>query len=55
MRIVDQAVVRSYASQFGLDGRDGPLTNVSSKGFFRRYEARLAYWGDRIGAARGAC
>ena len=47
------AVVRCYASQLGLDGKDGPLTNVSASGFFRRLEARFAYFGERIGATWG--
>jgi bacillithiol biosynthesis deacetylase BshB1 len=46
-------VVRCYASQLGLDGKEGPPTNVSAPGFLRRLEVRFAYWGDRIGAAFG--
>ena len=46
-------VVRCYASQLGLDGKDGPTTNIAGKGFFRRLETRFAYWGERIGAAYG--
>jgi bacillithiol biosynthesis deacetylase BshB1 len=46
-------VVRCYASQFGLDGKPGPLTNISAKGFDRRLETRFAYWGARIGATYG--
>ena len=44
-------VVRCYASQLGLDGVKGPLTNLSAPDFLRRYETRFAYWGSRIGAA----
>ena len=46
-------VIRCYASQLGLDGAKGPLTNLSAPDFLRRYEARFAYWGSRIGAAFG--
>jgi bacillithiol biosynthesis deacetylase BshB1 len=45
-------VVRCYASQLGLDGAGGPPTNVSAPDFLRRYEARFAYWGGRVGVAR---
>jgi bacillithiol biosynthesis deacetylase BshB1 len=47
------ALARCYASQFGLDGAAGPLTNIAAPDFFRRLEARFAYWGSRIGAAYG--
>ena len=46
-------VVRCYASQLGLDGAAGPETNISAPDFLRRYAARFAYWGSRIGAAWG--
>lgn len=42
-----------YASQLGLDGERGPTTNISHPEFRRRFEARFAYWGSRIGAAFG--
>lgn len=42
-----------YASQLGLDGAAGPVTNISHPEFRRRFEARFAYWGARIGAAFG--
>lgn len=42
-----------YASQLGLDGARGPLTNITAPEFRRRFEARFAYWGARIGAAYG--
>lgn len=47
------AVVRCYASQFGLDGSSGPQTNIASPEFMRRVETRYAYWGSRIGARYG--
>jgi LmbE family N-acetylglucosaminyl deacetylase len=40
-----------YASQLGLDGVPGPVTNIAVPEFRRRFEARFAYWGARIGAA----
>jgi LmbE family N-acetylglucosaminyl deacetylase len=43
-------LVRCYASQLGLDGREGPTTNIASPDFLRRMESRFAYWGGRIGA-----
>ena len=46
-------VTACYASQLGLDGAKGPATNITSPDFRRRYEARFAYWGARIGAAYG--
>lgn len=42
-----------YASQLGLDGQAGPVTNIASPDFARRLEARYAYWGARIGATHG--
>jgi N-acetylglucosamine malate deacetylase 1 len=39
-----------YASQLGLDGKAGPVTNISVPEFRKRFEARFAYWGARIGA-----
>lgn len=42
-----------YASQLGLDGAAGPVTNIASSEFRRRLEARFAYWGARIGARYG--
>jgi bacillithiol biosynthesis deacetylase BshB1 len=42
-----------YASQLGMDGAKGPVTNISVPEFRRRFEARFAYWGARIGAAYG--
>lgn len=42
-----------YASQLGLDGARGPMTNITAPEFRRRFEARAAYWGSRIGAAYG--
>jgi LmbE family N-acetylglucosaminyl deacetylase len=42
-----------YASQLGLDGAPGPVTNIAVPEFRRRLEARFAYWGARIGAAYG--
>jgi len=42
-----------YASQLGLDGAAGPVTNIAVPEFRRRLEARYAYWGARIGAAYG--
>jgi bacillithiol biosynthesis deacetylase BshB1 len=47
------AVIRAYASQLGAGEPGGPVTNVSAPDFRRRYEARFAYWGSRIGAAWG--
>lgn len=47
------AVAACYASQLGLDGADGPTTNIASPEFRRRYELRFAYWGARIGAQYG--
>lgn len=47
------ALACCYASQLGLDGAAGPLTNIASAEFKRRLEARYAYWGARIGAAHG--
>jgi bacillithiol biosynthesis deacetylase BshB1 len=44
------AVVRCHRSQLGLDGSKGPVTNIASPDFLRRYEVRFAYWGSRIGA-----
>lgn len=46
-------LVRCYASQLGLDGAAGPVTNIASPDFLRRYELRFAYWGARIGAGFG--
>ena len=45
---------KCYASQFG-NGEDteGVTTNISAPDFFRRFEARFAYWGTRIGADYG--
>jgi hypothetical protein len=37
-------LVRCYASQLGLDGAGGPVTNIASPDFLRRYELRFAYW-----------
>ena len=42
-----------YASQLGLDGAGGPVTNIAVPEFRRRLEARYAYWGARIGAEYG--
>ncbi len=42
-----------YASQLGLDGAEGPTTNIASPEFRRRFETRFAYWGARIGARYG--
>jgi len=42
-------LARCYASQLGLDGVEGPVTNIASPDFMRRLEARYAYWGARIG------
>jgi len=47
------AVVACYASQLGLDGAKGPVTNLTNPEFLRRYEARFAYWGARIGTGYG--
>ncbi len=47
------AVAACYASQLGLDGTEGPTTNLASPEFRRRYETRFAYWGARIGARYG--
>ncbi len=47
------ALACCYASQLGLDGGGGPVTNVASPEFRRRVEARFAYWGARIGARYG--
>jgi bacillithiol biosynthesis deacetylase BshB1 len=47
------AVANCYASQLGLDGAEGPTTNIASAEFRRRYELRFAYWGARIGARYG--
>lgn len=44
-------LARCYASQLGLDGVEGPVTNIASPDFMRRLEARYAYWGARIGTA----
>jgi bacillithiol biosynthesis deacetylase BshB1 len=46
-------VAACYASQLGLDGAEGPPTNIASPEFRRRYQTRFAYWGSRIGAAWG--
>ena len=46
-------LARCYASQLGLDGLDGPRTNIASPDFMRRLEARYAYWGARIGTRYG--
>jgi bacillithiol biosynthesis deacetylase BshB1 len=46
-------LMRCYASQLGLDGADGPLTNIAAPDFMRRVESRFAYWGARIGAEYG--
>jgi LmbE family N-acetylglucosaminyl deacetylase len=43
-------VILCYRSQFGLDEAEGATTNISSPDFFRRMEARFAYWGARIGS-----
>ena len=42
-------LVRCYGSQLGLDGMEGPLTNIAAPDFLRRMESRYAYWGARIG------
>lgn len=42
-------LARCYASQLGIDGVEGPVTNIASPDFMRRLEARYAYWGARIG------
>ena len=47
------AVISCYATQLGLDGAKGPLTNLTSPDFLRAYESRFAYWGSRIGARFG--
>ncbi len=47
------ALACCYASQLGLDGAVGPVTNIAAPEFRRRFEARFAYWGARIGAAWG--
>ncbi len=44
-------LVSCYASQLGRPSDGGPATNLSSPDFMRRYEARFAYWGARVGAA----
>ena len=44
-------VVRCYASQLGPGMAGEAVTNLGSPDFLRRYEARYAYWGARIGAA----
>jgi len=45
-------LVRCYASQYA--GTDGQApTNIASPDFFRRMDARFAYWGSRIGACHG--
>ena len=44
-------LARCYASQLGLDGVEGPVTNIASPDFMRRLEARYAYWGARIGTS----
>jgi len=45
-------LVRCYASQY--EAEDGqPPTNIASPDFFRRMDARFAYWGSRIGAQYG--
>jgi bacillithiol biosynthesis deacetylase BshB1 len=46
-------VAACYASQLGLDGAEGPTTNIASPEFRRRYELRFGYWGARIGAQYG--
>jgi len=46
-------VVSCYASQLGLDGAKGPLTNLTSPEFLARYETRFQYWGSRIGTGYG--
>ena len=47
------ALARCYASQLGLDGAEGPKTNIASPEFLERMTARYAYWGSRIGARYG--
>lgn len=47
------ALIACFASQLGLDGAKGPVTNISSPGFRAAYEQRFAYWGGKIGAAFG--
>ena len=44
-------LVRCYRSQLGLDGVDGPTTNIAAPDFLRRMESRYAYWGARIGTS----
>lgn len=46
-------VARCYASQFGSDDDEGPLTNIASPEFSRRMESRYLYWGSKIGVAYG--
>jgi bacillithiol biosynthesis deacetylase BshB1 len=46
-------VVRCYASQLGLDGKEGPVTNISAPAFLSHFETRFLYWGARIGAQYG--
>jgi len=46
-------VALCYASQLGLDGVDGPTTNIASPEFLRRMESRFMYWGSKIGAEYG--
>ena len=47
------AVVSCYASQLGLDGAKGPVTNLTTPAFLARFETRFRYWGSRIGADYG--
>jgi N-acetylglucosamine malate deacetylase 1 len=47
------ALVQCYATQFGLDGAKGPVTNLTTPKFLENYATRFAYWGTRIGAEYG--
>jgi LmbE family N-acetylglucosaminyl deacetylase len=46
-------LIRCYATQFGLDGAKGPMTNLTAPDFFDKFSTRFRYWGARIGADYG--
>ena len=45
-----QRAIRCYASQFGLDGQDGPATSITEAGFLDWIDARGRTWGQHAGA-----
>lgn len=46
-------LARCFMSQVGTTKPGEPETNIGQPDFFRRLEARCAYWGSRIGARYG--